>query len=69
MTVEPIVRVEGLLKRFPGTIAVRHVSFAIAPGEVHVLVGENGAGKSTVIKMLSGVYQPDDHRTFRYPRF
>lgn len=64
MSVEPIVRVEGLLKRFPGTIAVRHVSFAIAPGTVHALVGENGAGKSTVIKMLSGVYQPDEGQIF-----
>lgn len=60
----PIVRVEGLLKRFPGTIAVRSVSFAIEPGRVHALVGENGAGKSTVIKMLSGVYQPDEGQIF-----
>lgn len=64
MTFQPIVRVEGLLKRFPGTIAVRHVSFSIAPGTVHALVGENGAGKSTVIKMLSGVHQPDEGQIF-----
>ena len=62
--VPPVVRVEGLLKRFPGTVAVRHVSFAIRPGSVHALVGENGAGKSTVIKMLSGVYQPDEGQVF-----
>ena len=61
---QPIVRVEGLLKRFPGTIAVQNVSFAIEPGRVHALVGENGAGKSTVIKMLSGVYQPDEGQIF-----
>ena len=54
-----VVQVDHLLKRFPGTIAVRDVSFAIRRGSIHALVGENGAGKSTVIKMLSGVYQPD----------
>jgi ABC-type sugar transport system ATPase subunit len=59
---QAVVRVENLLKRFPGTIAVQDVSFAIAPGTVHALVGENGAGKSTVIKMLSGVYLPDAGR-------
>lgn len=56
---EHVVQVENLLKRFPGTIAVRDVSFAIRRGTIHALVGENGAGKSTVIKMLSGVYLPD----------
>lgn len=56
---EYVVRVDNLLKRFPGTIAVRDVSFAIQRGTIHALVGENGAGKSTVIKMLSGVYLPD----------
>lgn len=60
----PVVRVENLLKRFPGTIAVRDVTFSIRRGSVHALVGENGAGKSTVIKMLSGVYQPDEGRIY-----
>lgn len=55
---ESVVAVENLVKRFPGTVAVNDVSFGIAPGSVHALVGENGAGKSTVIKMLSGVYPP-----------
>ena len=56
---DTVVQVTNLLKRFPGTIAVNDVSFAIRRGTIHALVGENGAGKSTVIKMLSGVYQPD----------
>lgn len=56
---EAVVQVDHLLKRFPGTIAVRDVSFSVRRGSIHALVGENGAGKSTVIKMLSGVYQPD----------
>lgn len=55
----PLLQVENLLKRFPGTVAVRNVSFGIWPGTIHALVGENGAGKSTIIKMLSGVYSPD----------
>lgn len=59
---DAVVRLEQLVKRFPGTIAVRDVGFAIRPGTVHALVGENGAGKSTVIKMMSGVYRPDEGR-------
>ncbi len=56
---ESLLQIGGLLKRFPGTIAVNNVSFAIRSGTIHALVGENGAGKSTIIKMLSGVYRPD----------
>jgi ABC-type sugar transport system ATPase subunit len=58
-TIEAILEVRNLLKRFPGTVAVQNVSFAVGAGTIHALVGENGAGKSTIIKMLSGVYQPD----------
>ena len=46
-------------KRFPGVHALKNVTIHIRPGEVVGLVGENGAGKSTVMKILSGVYQPD----------
>jgi ribose transport system ATP-binding protein len=48
------------VKRFPGVLALKGVSFEIAPGEVHALLGENGAGKSTIIKILSGAYAPDE---------
>ena len=49
----------GVSKRYPtGTLAVDQVSLSIAPGEVHAIVGENGAGKSTVMKMLYGLEQP-----------
>src|ERR687889_925315 len=54
-----IIRLEGVTKRFGGITAVNDVSFGIAPGEIHAVVGENGAGKSTIMKMLAGVYQPD----------
>ena len=56
---EPILEIKDLDKQFIGVHAVDNVSFQCAPGTVHVLQGENGAGKSTILKMLSGLYQPD----------
>ncbi len=49
----------GIVKHFPGVLALKGVDLDARPGEVHVLLGENGAGKSTLIKVLSGVYPPD----------
>ena len=57
-TRQPIVRLQGISKRFGGTLAVNHVDLDIYPGEVHGLVGENGAGKSTLMRVLAGFY-PD----------
>jgi rhamnose transport system ATP-binding protein len=46
-------------KRFGGVIAIRDVTFDLVAGEVLALLGENGAGKSTCVKLFAGVYQPD----------
>ena len=57
--VEPAVAVDRVTKRFGGITAVSDVSFAMAPGEVVALVGENGAGKSTIKNLLAGIVKPD----------
>jgi ribose transport system ATP-binding protein len=49
----------GISKSFPGVRAVDNVSFDFYPGKIHALMGENGAGKSTVMKIITGIYQPD----------
>ncbi|MDQ7249820.1 sugar ABC transporter ATP-binding protein [Dongia sedimenti] len=56
---EPLLRMEYIIKRFPGVLALDDVSLEILPGETHGLLGENGAGKSTLLKILSGAYAPD----------
>lgn len=57
---EIILEARGITKRFAGVTAVDRLDLTIAAGEVHCLVGENGAGKSTMIKMISGQYVPDE---------
>ena len=58
-TKEPVVRLRGVSKEFPGVLAVDGVDLEILPGEVHALAGENGAGKSTLMKILSQVERPN----------
>jgi ABC-type sugar transport system ATPase subunit len=58
-TPDEIIRLDRVTKRFGGIVAVNDVSFGIARGEIHAVVGENGAGKSTIMKMLAGVHRPD----------
>ncbi len=55
----PIVSFHGVTKRHPGVVANEDVTFDLHPGEIVGLVGKNGAGKSTVIRILAGVEQPD----------
>src|SRR6478752_6403211 len=56
----PLLRMTGVVKRFPGVVALGGVDLDVRPGEVHCLLGQNGAGKSTLIKVLAGVHEPDE---------
>jgi ABC-type uncharacterized transport system ATPase subunit len=61
---EPILRTEGLGKRFDGVVAASNVSITIPPGELRCIIGPNGAGKSTLFSLLCGIYRPDAGRVF-----
>src|SRR5512132_3382592 len=69
------LELDGITKRFPGVLACDRVSLKVRRGEVLALVGEHGAGKSTLMNILAGLYQPDAGRilvngesvTFRTP--
>lgn len=54
-----LVELRNIYKSFPGVKVLDDISISFYPGKVHVLLGENGAGKSTIIKIVSGIYQPD----------
>jgi ribose transport system ATP-binding protein len=56
----PVVSAHGLVRRFPGVVALDGADLELFPGEVLGLVGKNGAGKSTLIKVLAGVEKPDE---------
>lgn len=55
---DPIIHMDKIEKHFGNVIALAGVSFDVYPGECHCLLGDNGAGKSTFIKTMSGVFQP-----------
>jgi len=55
-----LLQLRGVVKRFPGVLALDGVDLDVWPGEVHCLLGQNGAGKSTLIKIMAGSYQPDE---------
>lgn len=57
---DEILRIEHVSKRFGGVVALDDVSFVLHHGETCCLVGENGSGKSTMIKIISGIYTPDE---------
>jgi ABC-2 type transport system ATP-binding protein len=55
---EPLVRVEGLSRRFGERVAVTELTFEVGRGELFGLVGPDGAGKTTTLRMLAGVLRP-----------
>ncbi|CQR53934.1 ABC transporter ATP-binding protein [Paenibacillus riograndensis] len=57
---DPSVEMRGIVKKFGSVTASNQVDFSANAGEIHALLGENGAGKSTVMSMLSGVYRADE---------
>ena len=56
---EPLLAIDGLVKRFGGLLASDNISLDIRPGELHALIGPNGAGKSTLIGQLMGDLRPN----------
>ncbi|WP_039767407.1 MULTISPECIES: sugar ABC transporter ATP-binding protein [unclassified Caldicellulosiruptor] len=54
-----LLRLNGITKTFPGTVALSDVSFSVNKAEIHAVVGENGAGKSTLMNIISGSLLPD----------
>jgi len=57
---EYLLEMNGIIKRYPGVLAVDGAQLTLKSGEVHCLVGENGAGKSTLMKILAGAIRPDE---------
>src|SRR5919107_688482 len=56
----PLLSLTGVSKSFPGVRALHRASVTLRAGEVMALLGENGAGKSTIVKILTGLYRPDE---------
>jgi inositol transport system ATP-binding protein len=55
-----LLEIDGVVKVFPGVVALDKVAFTLRAGTVHALMGENGAGKSTLMKIIAGIYVPDE---------
>lgn len=56
---QPLLQLQGITKSFPGVKALSGAALNVYPGKVMALVGENGAGKSTMMKVLTGIYRKD----------
>jgi ribose transport system ATP-binding protein len=62
----PLLELRGICKAFPGVKVLDDVSFSVWPGEFHMLLGENGAGKSSLMKVLCGAYGADAGEFFHH---
>ncbi|MGD8295500.1 MAG: ATP-binding cassette domain-containing protein, partial [Desulfobacterales bacterium] len=60
----PLVEMKGITKRFPNVVANERVDLELYPGEVLALLGENGAGKSSLMNVLAGLYRADEGEIF-----
>jgi fructose transport system ATP-binding protein len=60
MAMEPILTARGLVKRYGRVTALDHADFDLYPGEILAVIGDNGAGKSSLIKAISGAMTPDE---------
>lgn len=63
-TAVPLLEMRNITKMFPGVVALRDVNLTVKPGEIHLLLGENGAGKSTMIKTIIGINKPEGGEMF-----
>ena len=61
---EPLLRARGLVKRYGKVTALDHCNFELYPGEILAVIGDNGAGKSSLIKAISGAVMPDEGEIF-----
>lgn len=66
MSSKPYISMNNISKHFPGVVALDQVELTLGRGEVHCLAGQNGCGKSTLIKVISGVYQPEAGATIEF---
>ena len=60
MSVEPILTARNLVKRYGRVTALDHADFDLLPNEILAVIGDNGAGKSSLIKAISGAIQIDE---------
>ena len=58
------IEMNGITKTFPGVVANDKIDFVVEKGEIHGLLGENGAGKTVLMNILYGLYQPDEGQIF-----
>ena len=75
-TKSPVLELKNIMKAYDANVALKDAGLTVYPGEVHALIGANGAGKSTMIKIIAGVHQPNSGEillrgepvTFRGPK-